>query len=110
MTVSRSGKTFDFPLTVRKIWKHFNAKNISAAKKLNKPVYVGETGFKKSLKEFRKIILKNELERYFKSGISGVLLWSFESQGRSLDGHDYGFGVEDGFGEIIKRMEIIISS
>ena len=105
LTVSRSGKTYDFPITVRSIWKHFNAKNISAAKQLNKPVYVGETGFKKSLKDFRMIILKNELERYFKSGISGVLLWSFESQGRSLDGHDYGFGIEDGFGEIIKRMK-----
>ena len=106
LTVSKSGKTYDFPLTVRKIWKHFNAKNISAAKQLNKPVYVGETGFKKSLKEFRKIILKNELERYFKSGISGVLLWSFESQGRSLDGHDYGFGIEDGFGEVVKQLEL----
>ena len=32
-----------------------------------------------------------------------VKLWSFESQGRSQDGHDYGFVVEDGFGEIIQR-------
>ena len=103
-TLKSSGRTYDFPLTLRKIWKHYNKKNIAAARQLGKPLYVGEVGFKKDLKEYRKLVLKKEMERYFNSGVSGVLLWSFESQGRSKDGHDYGFGVEDGFGEIVKSL------
>jgi endo-1,4-beta-mannosidase len=109
-TLKKSGRIYDFPLTVRNIWKKFNAKNITAAGQLEKPVYVGEVGFKKNLKEFRKVILKSEIERYFNEGISGVLLWSFESQGRSKDGHDYGFGIEDGFGEIVKSLRESITT
>lgn len=104
VTLNKFNRTFDFPLTIRKIWKNFNMKNIAIAKHLKKPVYIGEIGFKKSLKEYRKIILKNELEKYFKEDVSGILLWSFESQGKSLDGHDYGFGIEDGFGELTKKI------
>lgn len=80
--------------------------NLSSAKKLNKPVYIGEVGFKKSLKEMRKIILNKELKEYFAAGISGVLLWSFESQGKSMDGHDYGFNKNDGFGEVVKIFDL----
>ncbi|MDQ3021102.1 MAG: cellulase family glycosylhydrolase [Bacteroidota bacterium] len=105
-TLKKFDKTYDFPLTIRKIWKTYNSKNISIAKRLKKTVYIGEIGFKKNLNEFRKIVLENELKRYFKEGVSGILLWSFESQGRSLDGHDYGFGIEDGFGETIKNILI----
>lgn len=104
-TYKMNGKTYDFPLTLRNIWKYFNEKNISAAKSLKKPVYVGEVGFKKNLKDLRNLILKNELEKYFTDGISGVILWSFESQGRSRDGHDYGFDTEDGFAEVIKKIK-----
>lgn len=103
-TLNKSGRTYDFPVTVRNIWKKFNAKNITAAKQLGKPIYIGEVGYKKNLKEYRKLILKYEIERYFNAGISGVLLWSFESQGRSRDGHDYGFCIEDGFGEVVKKI------
>lgn len=103
-TLNKSGRTFDFPLTIRKIWKTYNLKNIMSAKILNKPVYIGEIGFKKSLNKYRKIVLRKELKKYFNEGISGILLWSFESQGKSLDGHDYGFGIEDGYGDVLKEF------
>lgn len=101
-TLKNISKTFDFPLTVRSLWRRFNKMNISAAKNLMKPAYIGEIGFKKNLCENRKIVLQNELNKYFGEGVSGILLWSFEALGRSLDGHDYGFRKEDGFGEIVK--------
>lgn len=104
LTIDKYGKTFDFPLTLRKLWRNLNAKNIASAKKLNKPVYVGETGYKKNLNNYRIKILELELAKYFNEGISGVLLWSFESQGKSLDGHDYGFNKSDGFADIIKKF------
>jgi endo-1,4-beta-mannosidase len=103
-TIEKFGKTFDFPLTIRAVWRAYNKRNIAVAKELNKPVYVGEVGFKKTMKETRKKILELELKRYFNDGVSGVLLWSFEAQGRSLDGHDYGFNKEDGFGEVVKEI------
>lgn len=103
-TLDKFKRTYDFPLSLRNIWRNFNKKNIQIAKKLNKPIYIGEVGFKKSMKEYRKVILEKELKRYFKEDIAGVLLWSFESQGRSVDGHDYGFGVEDRFGEVVKKF------
>ena len=104
-TLSKYGKTFDFPFTIRKVWKNFNSKNIEIAKQLKKPIYIGEIGFKKSLNEYRKIILEKELKKCFDEGVSGILLWSFESQRKSLDGHDYGFGVQDGFGEVIDKLK-----
>ena len=102
-TLNKYGKSFDFYLTLRRIWKHFNSENIAVAKELKKPLYAGEVGFKRNLGELRKKILEIELNNYFRSGVSGVLLWSFESQGRSLDGHDYGFSADDGFGNIVKN-------
>ncbi len=105
-TLDRFKRTYDFPLSLRSIWSSYNKKNIQIAKKLNKPIYIGEVGFKKSMKEYRKLILEQELKRYFNEDIAGVLLWSFESQGRSLDGHDYGFGIDDGFGEVVKKFNI----
>lgn len=105
-TVQRFGKTLDFPFTIRSIWRNFISKNISAAKELNKPVYIGEIGFKKNPGEFRKIILECELKKYSAGSIAGILLWSFESQGKSLDGHDYGFGIEDGFGEVVSKIKL----
>jgi hypothetical protein len=105
-TLDKFKRTFDFPLSLRNIWNSYNRKNILIAKKLNKPIYIGEVGLKKSMKEYRKLILEQELKRYFNEGIAGVLLWSFESQGKSIDGHDYGFGVDDGFGEVVKKFNI----
>lgn len=106
LTIRSFNKTIDFPLSLRSVWKKYNRMNLSSAKKLNKPVYIGEVGFKKSLKEMRKIILNKELKEYFAAGISGVLLWSFESQGKSKDGHDYGFNKNDGFGEVVKIFDL----
>jgi len=105
-TLERFKRTYDFPLSLRSIWNSYNKKNIQIAKKLNKPIYIGEVGFKKTMREYRKLILEQELKRYFDEGIAGVLLWSFESQGKSADGHDYGFGVDDGFGEVVKKLNI----
>ncbi|MBK6770957.1 MAG: cellulase family glycosylhydrolase [Ignavibacteria bacterium] len=105
-TLERFKRTYDFPLSLRYIWNSYNKKNIQIAKKLNKPIYIGEVGFKKTMREYRKLILEQELKRYFDEGIAGVLLWSFESQGKSADGHDYGFGVDDGFGEVVKKLNI----
>ena len=75
-------------------------------KKLNKPVYIGEIGFKKNMGGYRKIIIEREYKKYFKSGVSGILLWSFEAEDRSKDGHDYGFDESDDFKETIKEIKI----
>lgn len=103
-SLNKFGRTYDFSLTFRNIWRAFNKKNISVAGKFKKPVYIGETGFKKSLGVMRKKVLELELKNYFNEGICGVLLWSFESQGRSLDGHDYGFDINDKFGAVIQKI------
>jgi hypothetical protein len=31
------------------------------------------------------------------------MLWSFEAQGWNKDGHDYGFGLGEGFEEVVKK-------
>ncbi len=105
-TLDKFKRTYDFFLSLRNIWNRYNKKNIRIAKKLNKPIYIGEVGFKKSMGDYRKLILEQELKRYFNEDIAGVLLWSFESQGKSADGHDYGFSVDDGFREVVKKFKI----
>ncbi len=99
-------ETYDLPLTLRSVWQSYIIKNFRAAKKLNKSVYIGEIGFKKSMGGYRKIIIEREFKKYFKSGVSGILLWSFEAEGRSRDGHDYGFDESDDFKETIKDIKI----
>ncbi len=103
LTLKKYNSTLDFPTTLRSIWRNYNKKNIQISKKLNKPLYVGEVGFKKNLGELRNKVLEKEIKNYFDEGVAGVLLWSFGAQGRSIDGHDYGFNSEDGFGKIIKN-------
>lgn len=85
------GRIISNPLSVRWLWRHFIKKNIATAKRLNKPVYIGEIGYKSFNGNFRKELIKFERDRYFKEGVSGYLLWSFEAQGKSKDGHGYGF-------------------
>lgn len=104
LTLNKFNKTFDFPLTFRKIWRSYNSRNILTARMLKKPVYVGETGIKKRMNNLRPVILENEIRRYFSEGIAGVLLWSFEACGKSLDGHDYGFNENDLFGNVVKKI------
>jgi len=79
------------PVSVRWLWRHYINKNIAIAKKLGKPIYIGEIGYKKSNGKFRKDLIEHDKKRYFKSGVNGFLLWSFEAQGKSKDGHGYGF-------------------
>ncbi|MEP7146346.1 MAG: cellulase family glycosylhydrolase [bacterium] len=103
LTLRKLNDTLDFPATLRSIWRSFNRRNVQIAEKLNKPLYVGEVGFKKALGGLRKSVLEMEIKNYFDEGVAGVLLWSFEARGRSLDGHDYGFNSEDGFAEFINK-------
>ncbi|HAY33700.1 MAG TPA: cellulase family glycosylhydrolase [Ignavibacteria bacterium] len=99
-------ETYDLPLTLRSVWQSYIIKNLRSAKKLNKPVYIGEIGFKKNMGGYRKIIIEREFKKYIKSGVSGILLWSFESEGRSKDGHDYGFDESDDLKETINAVKI----
>lgn len=101
-TINNFGDTFDFPLTIRNLWRSFIEKNIEIAARLGKPLYIGEIGFKKNLGKNRKKILELNLKKYFELGVAGILLWSFESQRKSLDGHDYGFDSGEEFGKIIR--------
>ncbi|MDZ4713021.1 MAG: cellulase family glycosylhydrolase [bacterium] len=102
ITFESSKKTYDLPFTLRSIWRRLNKKNILDAKQLGKPFYIGEVGFKKNTGDLRIEILRTELKKYFDTGAAGVLLWSFQSQGRSVDGHDYGFDAEDKIGDAIR--------
>lgn len=102
--VRNFGKTFNFPFSLRSVWRYYNKLNLRIAKSLEKPVYIGEIGVKKKYRDLRKRILEVELTNHFESGVCGALLWSFETQGRSLDGHDYGFDEKDEFGEIARRI------
>ena len=102
--VRNFGRTFDFPFSLRSIWRYYNKLNLRIAKSLGKPVYIGEIGIKKKYRDLRKKIVEVELTNHFESGVCGALLWSFETLGRSLDGHDYGFDEKDDFGEIARRL------
>lgn len=106
--LKKFGKSFTFPLTLKWLWRKFIDKNISIAGELKKPFYLGEIGYKNNLKLDRKKIIAAELERYFKKGIDGYLLWSFEAQGWSKDGHNYGFSKKDGFKEVIKKQNKLL--
>lgn len=97
-------RTFDFPFSLRSVWRYYNKLNLQIAMSLGKPVYIGEIGVKKKYRDLRKKILEFELKNHFDSGVSGALIWSFETHGRSLDGHDYGFDEKDDFGEIARKF------
>lgn len=91
------------PWTMRGLWRHNNQKDLQIAKDLGKPLYVGEVGFKKMHGDDRKKLLELDMQDYFNKGAQGYMLWSFEAQGRSIDGHDYGFTPKDGFGPLIQK-------
>ncbi len=94
---------YTFPLTLKWLWRKYINKNISIANTLRKPFYLGEIGYKNNLKMDRKKIIDGEIRKYFDKGIDGFILWSFEAQGWSKDGHNYGFNKEEGFKEVIKK-------
>lgn len=87
------GEIVSNPVSVRWIWRHFIKKNLAVAKKLGKPVYIGEIGYKNFNGNFKKKLIEYDRKRYEKAGVNGYLLWSFESQGKSKDGHGYGFNM-----------------
>ena len=99
----KKGKLFRFPLTLRWLWNIYNNRDISFAKKAGKPVYIGEIGFKNLLGRDRIKIMQLDIESKFSRGVGGVMLWSFEAQGWNKDGHDYGFGLGEGFEEVVKK-------
>lgn len=96
-------KLVHIPLTLRGTWNSYNKSDLKFAQRVNKPLYIGEVGFKASHMAKRIKILELDIAQKFAMGISGYMLWSFEAQGWSRDGHSYGFNTSDGFDEIIKK-------
>jgi len=84
-------KIISNPISVRWLWRYYIKKNLEIAKRLGKPVYIGEIGYKNFNGDFRKKLIEYDRARYKEAGVSGYLLWSFEAQGKSKDGHGYGF-------------------
>lgn len=99
----RKNKLIHLPLTLRGVWNSYNKKDIKFSEEIKKPLYIGEVGFKSHTGRNRTRILELDIERKFNLGVSGYMLWSFEAQGWNKDGHSYGFGVNDGFAEIVKK-------
>ncbi|MEO8513472.1 MAG: cellulase family glycosylhydrolase, partial [Ignavibacteria bacterium] len=103
----KNGKIVRFPLTLRWLWNIYNNRDISFARKIGKPVYIGEIGFKNIEGRERTKIMELDIESKFKKGVGGYMLWSFESGGWNKDGHDYGFGLGEGFEEVVKKWNMI---
>ncbi|NOS84555.1 MAG: cellulase family glycosylhydrolase [Ignavibacteria bacterium] len=99
----KKGKLFRFPLTLRWLWNIYNSRDTRFAASLKKPVYIGEIGFKNIPGRDRVKILDLDIKKKFESGVGGIMLWSFESQGWNKDGHDYGFGLGEGFENVVKK-------
>lgn len=97
------------PMTVRGVWTMLNQQDQKIAKDLGKPLYIGEVGFKKFHGEDRKKLIDLDISRQIQQGAQGYILWSFEAQGKSVDGHDYGFAQKDGFSDLIKKWNTKLS-
>jgi endo-1,4-beta-mannosidase len=106
----KKGKLIRFPLTLRWLWNIYNNRDISFAQKTGKPVYLGEVGFKKIAGRDRIKILELDIESKFGKGVGGYMLWSFESQGWNKDGHDYGYGLGEGFGEVVRKWNLKLNN
>lgn len=91
------------PLSLRGIWNSFNEMDIKVAKDLNKPIFWGEVGFKKSHNDDRRKMIDMDISKRMAQGVQGYMLWSFEAQGHSIDGHDYGFNSQDNLSPVIKK-------
>jgi endo-1,4-beta-mannosidase len=99
----KKNKFVHIPFTLRGLWNIYNKSDIKFAAEIKKPVYVGEVGFKAGSIRERKRILELDIEEKFSMGVDGYILWSFQAQGWNKDGHGYGFGIDDGFGDVIKK-------
>jgi endo-1,4-beta-mannosidase len=95
------------PFSLRGLWNSFNNKDVEIARELQKPVFWGEVGFKKDHGEDRKKILDLDIAKKLGAGVQGYTLWSFQAQGHSVDGHDYGFDSKDGFAPVVKKWNNI---
>ena len=102
----KKGKLLRFPLTLRWLWNIYNNRDVSFARNIGKPVYIGEIGFKNIQGRNRVKIMDLDIASKFKNGIDGIMLWSFEAQGWNKDGHDYGFRLGEGFEEVVKKWNI----
>jgi endo-1,4-beta-mannosidase len=91
---------------MRHVWDRYNRKDIEFARSIGKPLYAGEVGFKAIAKRDRAQILRLDIKEKFSLGASGYVLWSFQAQGWNNDGHDYGFGPDEGFEEVVKKCNI----
>lgn len=103
LALNTLGTQIQRPLTLRGVWHDMNKQNIADTKALGKPLYVGEVGFKKFHGEDRKNLLRVDMANYIDEGVQGYTLWSFESQNRSIDGHDYGFKAEDHLEPVVRE-------
>ena len=91
------------PLTLRGRWDQMNHENIQIAKDLGKPLYIGEVGFKQAHGEDRQKLLRLDIARSMQAGVQGYTLWSYQAQGKSVDGHDYGFDDRDKLAPVVKE-------
>jgi len=91
------------PLTLRGRWDQMNQENIQIAKDLGKPLYIGEVGFKQAHGEDRQKLLRLDIARSMQAGVQGYTLWSYQAQGKSVDGHDYGFDDRDKLAPVVKE-------
>ncbi len=103
-------KLVHIPLTIRGLWNSYNKSDIKFASEIKKPLYIGEVGFKANPSRDRIRILELDIQQKFKMGVSGYMLWSFEAGGWSKDGHSYGFGLNDGFSDVIKKWNQKLSN
>ncbi|PIQ24192.1 hypothetical protein COW36_10245 [bacterium (Candidatus Blackallbacteria) CG17_big_fil_post_rev_8_21_14_2_50_48_46] len=94
------------PATLRGVWDQMNMTDIQIAKDLGKPLYVGEVGFKQAHGEDRQKLLRLDLSRYTQAGAQGYMLWSYQAQGKSVDGHDYGFADQDQLAPVVKEWNL----
>ncbi|HEY3251664.1 MAG TPA: cellulase family glycosylhydrolase [Ignavibacteria bacterium] len=104
--INKTGRTMDFPFAIRKIWRRYNNYALELAKKLNKPIYAGEVGFKREHGGFRNQLIEFDFRKKLSGGFSGYMLWSYESTGASYDAHGYGINVGE-VKESIKKLKII---
>ncbi len=99
----RKNKLIRVPLTMRRVWNNYIKKDLDFALSIGKPLYIGEVGFKSHTNRDRSKILDLDIAEKFSMGVSGYMLWSFQAQGWSNDGHNYGFGLGEGFEEVVKK-------
>lgn len=103
----KKNRIIRMPLTMRRVWNNYIKKDIEFAYSIVKPLYIGEVGFKSGIKRERAKLVDLDIAEKFSMGVSGYILWSFQAQGWSNDGHNYGFALGEGFEEIVRKWNSI---